>query len=168
MRAQVVAIDRDAGFTLLEAVVATFVVILLFAGFGRAMGASFGGAMGNRAAQEATAVAVSHLEFARSLAWDEIAMPHVPTGTPMVDRATYHLVGAEADLPTDEALVVDGGGLLAPMAVESVDGTSYTVWTIVSSVGPGLRRVVVLVVWEVEGAVTNYRTSTLIAEAATR
>lgn len=159
---------RDDGFSLVEAIVATFVVIVLFAGFGRAMGTAFSGSMGNRAAQEATAVAVTQLEFVRSLAWSEIGMTHVPTGMPMVDRETYQLLADEADLDADEQLVVGGTGLIAPMTVESVDGTSYRVWTIVSQAGTGLRRVVVLVTWEVDGGFSDYRTSTLVAEAATR
>lgn len=158
----------DLGFTLIEAVVATFVVILLFTGFGRAMGAAFDGSAENAAAQEATAIAVEQMEFVRSLTWPEIAMTHVPTGIPMVNRETSQLLAAEADLDGDELLVVEGSGLVAPMTIEAVDMTSYTVWSYVSEAGGGLRRLMILVTWDVEGAVTTYRTSTLISEVSTR
>lgn len=157
----------DAGFTLIEAVVATFVVILLFTGFGRAMDAAFDGSAENAAAQEATAIAVEQMEFVRSLTWPEIAMTGVPTDMPMVNRQTMQLLAAEADLDEDESLVTGEGALVAPFAVETVDHTTYSVWSYVSAAG-GLRRLVVLVTWEVDGVVTTYRTSTLISEVSTR
>lgn len=159
---------RDDGFSLIEAVMASFVVVLLFAGFGKSMSAAFEGSHDNAAAQEATALAVEQMEYVRSLAWHEIAMPYAPESAPMVDSATERLVAAEANIAEDEDLHIDSAGLVHPKSIEIVDGTGYTVRRYVSLAGGELRRVIVLISWEVEGVVNTYRTSTLISEVSTR
>lgn len=158
----------EDGFSLIEAVMASFVLVLLFAGFGKSMGTSYSGSRDNAAAQEATAVAVEQIEFVRSLGWADIAMPYVPESDPMVDSTNGMLLADEADIEQDEPLHVDTGGLVHPEDIETVDGVSYTIRRYVSVTPDGLRRIIALVTWEVEGVVTSYRTSTLVSEVSTR
>lgn len=160
--------SHDDGFSLIEAVMASFVVVLLFAGFGKSMSAAFSGSHDNAAAQEATALAVEQMEYVRSLQWDEIAMPYAPEAAPMVDGETGRLRADEANIAEDEDLYVDENGLVHPESTETVDRTAYTIRRYVSSTDGGLRRVIVLISWEVEGVVSTYRTSTLVSEVSTR
>lgn len=161
-------LGRDEGFSLVEAVMASFIVVLLFAGFGKSMSVAFSGSHDNAVAQEATALAVEQLEFVRSLAWDEIGMSFVPQSAPLIDATSGIILAAEANLDEDEPLYVREDGLVYPEATETVDGTAYTVRRYVSTTSSGLRRVVVLVTWEVDGVVSSYRASTMISEVSTR
>jgi len=159
----------DGGFSLVEAIVASFIVVVLFAGFGRSLGTAYLGSKDNAAAQEATAIGVEQLEFARSLDWFHIAMSAVDAEAPLIDDTLGVLLASETGLDADEPLVVDPeDGLIEPTGSETVDGVNYSVWRFVSDAPDGLRRVVVLIEWQAQGAVSRHRTSTLIAEAATR
>lgn len=160
--------SRDDGFSLVEAVMASFVVVLLFAGFGKTMSVAFDGSADNAAAQEATALAVEQTEFVRSLEWDEIALPYAPEQAPMVDDESGRVRADEANLDQDEDLYVDPNGLVYPYTTETVDRVAYTVRSYVTSADGGLRRLIVLVTWEVDGVVSTYKTSTLISEVSTR
>ncbi len=160
--------SRDDGFSIIEAIMASFVVVLLFAGFGKSMGAAFAGSRENVVAQEATALAVEQLEFIRSFEWDEIAMPHLVSGVPYIDAQASVLLGDEVGLSEDEPLRVNPQGLVYPESIEIVDGTAYAVYRYVTDTSDGLRRVVILITWEVEGVVSSHRTSTLVSEVSTR
>jgi hypothetical protein len=156
------------GFTLVEAIMASFVVVILFAGFGRTMGAAFKGSVTNAHTQEATAIAVEQLEFARSLEWQFVAMSSVDESAPMVNGETGRLSAEPNHLESEEEFFVDEDGLIVPYNTETVDGTSYTIWSYVTHVDDGLRRLVYLIQWEVEGDVSTYQTATLISEVSTR
>ena len=104
----------DGGFTIVESLVASVVAIMIITAVGSAMAASFRGSRVNAVAQEATALAVERLEFGRSLTWNEIAMSAIVAGAPMLSSDGLHLDGASAGVPSDEALVVDPGGLVPP------------------------------------------------------
>lgn len=148
---------------------ASFIVVILFAGFGRSMGTAYLGSKENAAAQEATALGVEQLEFARSLDWARIAMSGVAEDAPLIDAGQRVLLGEEAGLDADESLIVDSAdGLIAPVGTETVDGVAYTVWSYVSEDPNGLRRVLILIEWAANGSVSSHRTSTLISEASTR
>lgn len=159
----------DDGFSLIEAVVASFIVVLVFAGFGRGLGVAYLGSKDNAAAQEATAIGVEQLEFARSLAFGQIAMSGVDDQAPFIDPLAETLLGAEVGLGADESLVVEAGiGVISPTETASVDEVTYSVWRYVSAAPQGLKRVLVLIEWSERGEVLSHRTSTLISEAATR
>lgn len=160
--------STDDGFSLIEATMASLIVVLLFAGFGKSMSVAFSGSHDNAVAQEATALAVEQLEFVRSLEWDEVALAEDPGAAPMVDAGAGTLRGTEAGLAADELIFVDDGGLVQPLLTEIVDGTPFSIHQIVSTASDDLRRVVVLVSWEIDGVVSSYLTSTLVSEASTR
>jgi prepilin-type N-terminal cleavage/methylation domain-containing protein len=159
---------RDGGFTLIESIVAMSIFLVLFAAFGMAMRAAWNGALINRSTQSATAIGVEHLERARSLAWDELALTHIDAGAPLIDASASLLLASEAEIEANERLVVASAGLVSPWAVEGRDGIDYTVWLYVSQAGDGLRRVLVLVTWQVGEAGLSHRASTLVSEVASR
>ena len=159
----------EDGFSLVEALMASFIVVLLFAGFGRSMGTAYLGSKENAATQEATALGVERVEFARSLDWAHIAMSGVAEDAPLIDPVEQTLVAADTALETNEPLVVDSAdGMVEPVGTETVDGVAYTVWSYVSEDPNGLRRVLVLIQWAANGSTSTHRTSTLISEASTR
>jgi hypothetical protein len=159
---------RDDGFTIVEALVASFVAILLFAAFATAMTTALRGARINASAQVATAIGVEHIEFARSLSWDQLAMSEIHADAPLIDYTSGVLLASEAGLEQNEPLVESFGGLVAPNIVDTVDQTSYTVWQYITFAGDGVRRVVVYVTWTSGAAGYTHLASTLVAEAATR
>jgi type II secretory pathway pseudopilin PulG len=158
----------DAGFTLIEALVASIIAVIILAAFAGSMMSAFRGARLTHASQSATAVGVEHLEFARSLSWEELAMTFVPAESPHTGSGGTVLVAEEGGLTADEPLVVSGSGAIAPLLEEGVDTTDYTVWQYVTDAGDGLRRVVVIITWEHGDATFSHRAATLIAEVSTR
>jgi Flp pilus assembly pilin Flp len=158
----------DAGFTLIEALVASLIAVVIVAAFTGAMAAAFRGARLTHASQSATALGVEHLEFARSLSWEEIAMTYVPAESPHTGSGGTVLVAEQGGLTTNEVLVVSETGAITPLIAEGVDTTDYTVWQYVTDAGTGLRRVVVIITWAHGDATFSHRAATLIAEVSTR
>lgn len=159
---------RDGGFTLVESLVAVLVLLVLVGAFGGLMSAALRSARVNHTTQIATAVAMEHVERARSLSWTELAMSSVDSGAPMLASGGTSLLGSEVGLPSNETLVVDAAGVIAPSNSTTVDSATYTVWQYVTEAGPGLRRVVVLVTWSFGEATLSHQASALISEVATR
>ncbi len=157
----------DGGFTVIEALVALALSVLVF-GF---LTASVLGALRvsreNRFQQVAVGIAMSHVEIARSLEWDEMAMSSVEDGSPLVDAGATYLVASMAGLDADEALVVDSGGAVAPVLTEDVDGAQFVVWSHVSEAGD-LRRFFVHVGWDIAGERRGFQTSSLVSEVSAR
>jgi type II secretory pathway pseudopilin PulG len=160
--------SQDSGFTIIEAIVASSILIVIFAGFGTTLGGAFNGARDNNVAQEATAVAVEQIEYARSLTWDGVAMTALASGAPAMDETQGVLLATEADLAANELLVVDADGRISPKEIETIDGQDFTIWRYVSDAGGGIRRFLVIVEWHLDGVVSSHRNSTLISEASTR
>jgi type II secretory pathway pseudopilin PulG len=160
--------SHDSGFSIIEALVAASILLVIFAGFGSTLGGAFNGAEDNDVAQEATALAVEQIEFARSLTWDGVAMTALASGAPAMDQTQGVLLADEADLVEDESLIVDGDGRISPKEIETIDGQSFTIWRYVSDAGGGIRRFLVIIEWQLDGVVSHHRNSTLISEASTR
>lgn len=160
--------SHDSGFSIIEAMVAASILLVIFAGFGTTLGGAFNGSRDNDVAQEATALAVEQIEYARSLAWDGVAMTSLASGAPAMDQSQGTLLADEADLEKDESLVVDEDGRISPTEVETIDGQSFTIWRYVSDAGGDIRRYLVIIEWHLDGVVSYHRNSTLISEASTR
>jgi prepilin-type N-terminal cleavage/methylation domain-containing protein len=154
---------RRDGFTLVELLVAMFIVVVLFLGFGRALAGALQTSRDNRLAQEATGIATQYVELARSLAWVELGLSSIDATAPLVAVSGVDLDGAAVGLEADEPLVYTVDGLVAPRVVEVVDETPFTVWSYVSEYGD-LRRVVVEVAWSNDAGARTFRTSTLVSE----
>lgn len=160
--------SHDSGFSIIEALVAASILLVIFAGFGTTLGGAFNGAHDNDVAQEATALAVEQIEYARSLTWDGVAMTALAPGAPAMDQTQGILLAEEADLEADESLIVDEDGWISPNEIETIDGQSFTIWRYVSDAGGGIRRFLVIIEWNLDGVVSYHRNSTLISEASTR
>jgi hypothetical protein len=159
---------NEDGFTVIEAAVALALSILVFTALTTSVTAALNGSNENRYQQLATGIVMSHLEIARSLEWDEVAMSHVDPGSPVLDSTGGSLRGVAVDLAVDEMLVVDGAeGLVFPRTEEVADGVGYTVWSHVTAVGD-LRRVVVVVTWNVGATTRVLQGSTLVSEVSSR
>jgi len=154
----------ESGFTLVEAAVAAFLVVVFFLAFASSVDIAADNSRSNRFSQQATALASAEVDYARVLSWDELAMTAVDDAQPMLNAAKTHLLAAQAGLAADEPLVVDSGGIVAPKAVHTHDGQDYTVWRYVTDAGSDLRRLVVLVVWDNEGNEQTFQTSTMISQ----
>lgn len=159
---------HDDGFTLIEALVAALVAVVILVAFAGAMTSAMRASRLTHSDQSATAIATEHLEFARSLEWEELAMTSVHVDAPHVDASGTVLVGAEVGLAGNEALVVSASGGMAPLIEEGVDTNLFTVWRYVTEVDNGLRRVVVEVTWQIGEATYTHQATTLIAEVSTR
>jgi type II secretory pathway pseudopilin PulG len=153
----------DTGFTLVEAIVAMFVAVILFSVLGTVLAASALQAREARHQEEATQLSIEGIEVVRALPWAELAMVAVEPGDTRVSGG--QLLATAADLPADETLVVDGtdGSVQAKYSV-TIDSFTFDVWTYVTEVQPELRRAVVFVTWSSRGGVRSHHTTALISE----
>lgn len=145
-------------------------VVVLFVGLTRSLTASLDSQAETRKQEQATVLALEGVEYARSLAWAELALdPPADAGDPMVVVAgsDHYLSATLARLPSNELIVEDVAGLIVPFAQEVLDAQPFLVKTYVTEVEPTLRRVVVVVEWEERSALRRHQTSTLIAPAST-
>ncbi len=151
------------GFTLVEAVVALFVAVILFSVLGTLFVAATLQTREARHQEEATQLSIEGIEVVRALPWAELAMVSVESGDPRV--ASGSLLASAANLPANEALVVDGtnGSVVAKFTV-TIDGFDYQVWSYVTEVQPELRRAVVFVTWAGGSSTRSHHTSALISE----
>ena len=156
-------INTESAFTLVELMVAMFIVVLLFLAFGRALTTSLQTSRENRLAQEATGIASEYIEMARSLTWAELGMSSIDAQAPLLGESGDTLSATVTGGESDEPLVYTVDGVVSPKVVESIDDTSFDVWAYVSETGD-LRRVVIEVRWVVEAGSRSFRTSTLVSE----
>jgi len=157
---------QDRGFGMVEALVAVSLAALFFVSFGQALTTAIRGSRANHLQQQATAIAIAHIEFGRGLAWDDIAMPWVYDTAPLIDEE-LNLVAAEVGLGEDEPLEFSAHGGFYNRVYETEGGTTFTVWRYVTDTGDGLRRLVVLVEWDTDTATRSFQTSTLVSEVST-
>ncbi len=141
-------------------------VVILFVGVATTLQLAVRHQRDVRLHQQAAALALEYIEFARSLSWEEFALSvDPPSGMPNVSGG--FVLGAAFDLPGDETLVVDTtNGLLAPSnpGGETVNGQSFDVYQYVSDIDTGLRRFIVLIEWESGRRSADYFSSTQISE----
>ncbi len=155
------------GFTLIEVAVAMMIALILMIGLTISVGNTLRAVRHNRSLQQANALALERLEFARAIPWDNLAMANtaLPTDPLLLDPVDRRLVGSEVDLPTDELLVEDTtDGWSDTYRTEVFDEQTFQVRTYVTEVDTGLRRVVAVVDWDIGDAQRQTFTSTLISE----
>lgn len=160
--------DREAGFTLVEVAVAMVISVLLMIGLTITVGNALRAVRHNRSAQQATALVLERLEFARSIPWDNLAMADIaiPTDPRLLSPTDRRLVGSTVDVPADELLVEDTtSGWAETYRTEVFDEQEFQVATYVTEVDTELRRVVAVVEWEVvDGGERRRHASTLISK----
>ena len=151
---------------MVESIMALFLVVILFVGVATTLQLAIRQQREVRNQQQAAALALEYIEFARSLPWDEVALDGTPpVGTPNVSGS--FVLGAPFNLAGDEALVIDAsnGGLTASnVGAEVINAQTYDVYTYVSDSGTDLRRVIVYVQWASRTLTHDYFTTTQISE----
>jgi hypothetical protein len=156
----------DDGFTVVELAVATLLALALLLALGGTLQNALWGSRTNRFRQDATAVAMERLEFARALQWDRLGMGSVDPQAPLLGAGLDALSAIESGVGSDEPLIVCEVGRLDPKVVETVEDVTFTTWTYVTDVSDSLRRVFVLVTWQVDDDVFTYRTDTLVSKVS--
>lgn len=162
------AAERDAGFTLIEVAVAMVISVILLIGLTFTVGNALRAVRHNRSAQQATALTLERLEFARSVPWGNLAMGDlaIPADPRLLSPTDRRLVGSTVDVPADELLVEDtSSGWVDTYRTETFDEQTFQVTTYVTEVDTDLRRVVAVVEWNVgDGDIRERHASTLISE----
>ena len=159
----------DGGFTLVEVLVAMVIGVILIVGLTLTLTSSLRSVNQNRTVEQATAIAIEQVEFARSLAWDELLMDTPATGDPRVapSAPSGKLLGTEVGLPSNEPLVIDtANGRVPYETLETLDTQDFAIHNYVTEAGTDLRRLVVVVDWTVGGTTRSHQATTLIAEVA--
>jgi len=154
---------REEGFSLLELTVALMLVVVFMVTVAGTLRGALATSRANRFRQEATAMAMESFEHARSLGWDSLAMDEIDPYAPMIDAETGVLLSYESGLAYHEDLLVCATGQLPPKTVMTVEDVTYTTWTYVTRVNASLRRVVVLVTWEMEDQIYTHRSDSVIS-----
>lgn len=157
---------HDRGFTLIELAVAGLLAALLIGAIAGTLHTVIGSSRQNRLHQEATAIMVERVEEVRALAWDSLALAAIDPTAPMIDPATGFLLGSQAGLPGDEALLVCVGGAVTPKREEAAGGVTFTSWAYVTRLTADLRRVLVRVEWESSGVPASFQSSTVISDVS--
>lgn len=154
----------DAGFTLVEVLVALVIVVLLFIGLTSSLGVALRNVRHTRLAQQATALAQEGVEFSRSLEWSELAMiPDNYSSDPRVSGSSF--VGSSIGLGSNEPLVESTSGLIPVYTVQVLDDQSFTISHYVTQITSSLRRVIVFVEWSTASTTQSHFSTTEIAEA---
>lgn len=157
----------EDGFSIIEASMGLAIAAIAAVMFVGAMASTHRLSATNRQHQQATEVAVAELESARSLSWTALANSSFNSSAPLLVGTTPVLSATETGIPTDEALKIVTGAGVAPLQNKVVDGSTYTVWSYVTTSGyaTDVRRVVVQVAWSVAASNHQVVFSTLISQA---
>jgi hypothetical protein len=131
------------------------------------MSIAMGGARDNRFHQDAVAVALTELEAARAVTWEELALTEVDATAPLLAASGVAVDGAALGLTSDEGLVVNGAGVVEPRSDLIVEGVPYTVWRYVSLPDRDSRRMTIEITWTDDGRDHSFLTSTLLTDATT-
>ncbi|MBI5158164.1 MAG: hypothetical protein HZA58_09185 [Acidimicrobiia bacterium] len=156
----------DRGFTVVELLAGLMLSALCFVMFTAVLGGALRSSRDSRMQEAATVLATDRIEAARALRWEELALYSVDTAAPHLTGSGTALAGAPFGIAADEPLVVCPTGVVAARASAQTAGTSFATWTYVTDVSSGVRRVVVFVEWNLEGAVRSYEASTTISRVA--
>ena len=157
--------DRfDDGFTLVELLVALFIITLTFTVLLSVLMASLGAIRSNEARVRATALSNEIIEEMVATPWSSLGLyvDEAPSATFEVDGEEEGVVLFPAEDPNDPAV---------PLAVEQIerDGRDYDVQRWITWVedddgdgdGQDLKRLVVIVTWQVDGNTRTMRTESL-------
>lgn len=154
----------DAGFTLIETVVALAMASLLFTALAYAGIGALQATQIARENQQAIDLANARLEQVRNLAWG--AMGHSPTGLVCPDPNLTDCGGSPGY--GGEALVTVVGGLATQFQTETVNSVPYTIATYVTQpvdTSGNYRRVTVIVAWTEYGRNLVRLASTVVSES---
>jgi type II secretory pathway pseudopilin PulG len=157
-----VRVRDEGGFTVVELVMAVAIAAILMTMLASTLGAALTGARLTREYQTASGLGSEQIEQLRALRWPEVAMASIDPAAPLLTSGGTALDGAAAGLPTNEALVVAGGGV-APRVERAIGGIVYVAWRFVSDAGDGVRRVTVVVEWAGPSVARHFQASVLVS-----
>jgi len=164
--------EREGGITIVEVAVAMTLAVILSVGLMQVMLSGLRQVRESRLTQQATQLALEGVEYARSLTYAELAVtPEVSSGDPLLIPTGRLLDGSVIGLGADEPLVeVSSGhesGIVPYHSQEILDGVTFDIHNYVTEPEYGLRRIVVLVEWEMAGVARSQHTSALISAVST-
>ena len=162
---------NDAGFTIVESLMAIVIVAVIFVSLMTGLQLTIRHQNDHRTRQQAGTIALEEIEAARAISWDALELSTTPpVGTPHTDGST--VTGIDFELASDETLVIGPGadtiaGELDPAspAALTLDNQQFDIYRYVTDSGAGVRRVIVEVAWESRGLSRTFWTSTQIAQA---
>jgi type II secretory pathway pseudopilin PulG len=157
----------EAGFTIIETIAGAVITVIIVVALGQALSIAMSGARDNRFHQDAVAVALSELEAARAVTWDELALTEVDATAPLLAASGEALDGPALGLAADEGLAVTATGVVEPRLDVVVEGVPYTVWRYVSLPDRDSRRMTIEITWVDDGRSHSFVTSTLLTDATT-
>jgi hypothetical protein len=157
------AASGEEGYTLVEVIVATSLSVIFFVAFCVSLVGALDSSRGNNYRQQATALSMEQVEWARSLVWDEVAMSSVDTSAPMLNETHDAVLASAAGLDEDESLVVSASGGIAPMTTQTDGEVEFTNWAYVTDAPGDLRRLIIYTTWQIEGNEFTNQSSTLIS-----
>lgn len=165
-----VSASSDAGFSLVETVVAMTVAALLFGAVGGVLLVSLKATLAGRQAQQAADLANRTVERLRNRDYTTLGMDSVDAATdPAITASGYAVPLANGSTRTEPIVIVPTSPIKPHVTTTPLDGTSFTVARYVTSptadatTGASYKRVTVVVSW-LSGARTRSRsTSTLVS-----
>ncbi len=160
---------RDEGFTLIEVTVALAIAVVLLVGLTMTLGNTLRAVRHSRSFEQATSLAIERIEYTRSLKWENLSLAMTVQGADplLLDPVARTLDGYALDLPAAEVLVEDpGNGWVETYRTEEFDEQEFDVNTYVTEVTPGLRRVVVVVYWEIGTQRRDHVSTALISSVS--
>ena len=159
------AASGEAGFTIIETIAGAVITVIIVVALGQAMSIAMGGARNNRFHQNAVAVALTELEAARAVSWEELALTEVDAEAPLLTASGVALDGSALGLAADEGLAMLETGVVEPRLDVEVEGVPYTVWRYVSLPDRDSRRMTIEITWIDDGRSHSFLTSTLLTDA---
>ncbi len=129
------------------------IAVIILLGLAGTMASGLRSLQDDRLQEQATQLGMERLEFARGLAYAQIAVsPAVPDTDPRINGTSRSLRGTSFGLPSDEPLVEGDYGnpdaAVPYLYVETLSGVAFSTRSYVSTIEPGLRRVIVHVSWD--------------------
>ncbi|MCH9816082.1 MAG: prepilin-type N-terminal cleavage/methylation domain-containing protein [Actinomycetia bacterium] len=163
-RAQMGVAGDEAGFTLVEMVVALAIATALFTALAYAAIGALSATNSARANQEAADLANRVLEDTRQMSWGSLG--HDPAGVDCSD-ARLSSCGGQAEYNGEE-LVQVAGGISGQVTQDTTNVIDYTVARYVTTPADetgDYRRVSVVVQWDDKGAIRERSSATVITES---
>jgi len=164
------ALREDAGFSLIETVVALTVAALLFTALGGVLVASLRATLVGRQAQQAADLATRTVEKLRNRDYATLGMDAADAATdPAITASGYAVPLANGTTSTEPIFIATSSPLNPHVMPPTVlDGTSFSIARYVTSppadptTGASYKRVTVVVSWTTGGRTRSRSTSTLV------
>jgi type II secretory pathway pseudopilin PulG len=160
----------DAGFSLVETVVAMTVAALIFGALGGVLLVSLKASLVGRQAQQAIDLATKTMERDRSVDYAQLGLSTTDVaGDGAITASGYAVRLANGTTTTEPIAYVTNPALNPHRSTVSLDGTTFTVARYVtmppadSTTGATYRRLTVVVSWVADGVTRVRSTSTLVS-----